>query len=134
MGPEFTSEWWVSPLYSALYPPAERRDRPARAGMCPAFGSDSVLKRPDGDLPGAWTVKPGAHDFGSGDSAYSVVWWDPRSLELDKAPSFGVRQQELLEKGDEAAVSRRLQDHKHWQEGREELLKGALLRVFEFRL
>lgn len=88
----------------------------------PYFGIDSVLKRPDGDLPGPWTVRPGAHGFGSGDSAYSVCWWDPRTLELDRAPSFGVRQQELLEKGNEDAVDRKLREHKRWQEEREQFL------------
>jgi len=54
-GPAVADHWWVQPLYSALYPPEGRRGRPTRASMCPDFGIDSVMKRPEGgQLEYAW--------------------------------------------------------------------------------
>jgi ATP-dependent exoDNAse (exonuclease V) beta subunit len=37
-----------------------------------------------------------AHGFGHGDKGFSVVWWDPHVLELEKTPSFSLRQEHLL--------------------------------------
>jgi hypothetical protein len=54
--------------------------------MCPEFGIDIILKRPDNDPPDETTVSPGAHGFGADQSAYSVVWWDCRTLELGITP------------------------------------------------
>jgi ATP-dependent helicase/nuclease subunit A len=120
-------DWWIEPLYGALYPPEERRQQPMRAGMCPDFGIDSVLKRPYDEPAHEATVRPGAHGFGAGPAAYTVVWWDPRTLELGKAPSFSIRQQELLEKGNDEVVTKRLADYRQWSEGRAELLsRGAV--------
>ena len=124
-GPGKASDWWVSPLYSALYPPDEKRLRPTRARMCPEFGIDSVLARPDGDPADDRTVCPGAHELGSGTSAYSVVWWDPKTLELGKAPSFSIHQQELLEKGGDDVVQKRLEDYFSWRDAREKLIKSG---------
>lgn len=132
-GPGMADQSWVAPLHSALYPPEERRQRPTRAAMCPEFGMDSVLKRPDGDLPDETTVRPGAHGFGAGSSAYSVVWWDPRTLELGKAPSFSIRQQELLEKGADDVVKKRLAEHQQWSEGRAELLSRGAVPTIRFQ-
>ena len=38
---------------------------------------------------------PGLHTFASG---YSVVWWDPSALDLDRRPPFGVRREDLIVK------------------------------------
>lgn len=126
-GPGIADQWWVAPLNSALYPPEDRRQKPTRATMCPEFGIDSVLKRPNGEPPDETNVRPGAHGFGAGSSAYSVVWWDPKTLELGKAPSFSIRQQELLEDGGDDVVKRRLAEYRGWSEARAELLsRGAV--------
>jgi ATP-dependent helicase/nuclease subunit A len=125
-GPGIADEWWVGPLHSALYPPEAKRLSPSRAAMCPDFGMDSVLQRPDYDPADETTVRPGAHSFGSGPTAYSVVWWDPKSLELGKAPSFSIRQQELLEKGSVDVIHKPLSDYHAWSKARAELLaKGS---------
>ncbi|MBV9481523.1 MAG: UvrD-helicase domain-containing protein [Acidobacteria bacterium] len=121
-GPQIAESWWVAPLYSALYPAEPKRANPARACMCPDFGIDSVLKRPDGEPANETTVRPGAHGFGAGASAYNVVWWDPKTLDLGKAPSFSIRQQELLEKGNDDVVERRLEHYQRWKQEREDLL------------
>jgi len=126
-GPALADHWWVQPLYSALYPPEERRNRPSRASMCPDFGIDSVLKRPEGETATEITVRPGAHGFGAGPTAYNVVWWDPKTLELGKAPSFSIRQQELLEKDGDGVVKKSLAEHQAWADARAELLdRGAV--------
>jgi len=54
---------WISPLYSAVYPPIQSRRRPRGAPGCPRFGRDSVLDRSDGDPAGTDTVAPGLHRF-----------------------------------------------------------------------
>jgi ATP-dependent exoDNAse (exonuclease V) beta subunit len=55
---------WTGPLDDALYPPVEQRRTPERAPSCPAFGSDSVLERPQGDPARPDTVAPGLYRFG----------------------------------------------------------------------
>jgi hypothetical protein len=78
-----------------------------------------VLERPQNEAAGPATVCPGQHIFhevqgsglrvpGSGEPGtstaepgtghYSVVWWDPGALDLDRKPSFGVRRGELIVK------------------------------------
>jgi ATP-dependent helicase/nuclease subunit A len=87
---------WISPLNRALYPPAGSRREARRGPKCPAFKSkDSVLQRPNDEPAGSMTVCPGLHAFPSG---YSVVWWDPGALALDKKPLFGVRRDDLIVK------------------------------------
>ena len=132
-GPGKASDWWVSPLYSALYPPEQKRLCPARAKMCPIFGIDSVLKRPNGAPADESTVRPGAHRFGSGSKAYSVVWWDPKTLELGKAPSFSIRQLELLEKGSDEVMQKRLGEYFSWREAREKLIKTGSAPSISFQ-
>ncbi|HTK29581.1 MAG TPA: UvrD-helicase domain-containing protein [Vicinamibacterales bacterium] len=87
---------WVSPLNGALYPASRRTAE--RGPGCPAFTSkDSVLERPDGEAAGSQTVCPGLHRFESA-GGYSVVWWDPRALRLDRRPSYGLRREDLIVK------------------------------------
>jgi len=132
-GPPLAEPWWIAPLNSALYPPEERRQRSSRASMCPDFGMDSVRTRRDFDVANETTVRPGSHLFGSGATMYNVVWWDPNTLELGKAPSFSIRQQELLEKGDDHVVQKCLSDYAAWRDTRQKLLdRGAIpTRRFE---
>jgi ATP-dependent exoDNAse (exonuclease V) beta subunit len=87
---------WFAPLNRALYPPVASRRQAARGPKCPAFKSkDTVLQRPHDEAAGPATVCPGQHAF-SEEGGYHVVWWDPRALELDAAPPFGVRRGDLV--------------------------------------
>ena len=54
---------WTSPLYSAVYPPMERRRDATQAAGCPSFGRDSVLERPDDTGATKDTVSPGLHSW-----------------------------------------------------------------------
>ncbi|HEY7288894.1 MAG TPA: UvrD-helicase domain-containing protein [Vicinamibacterales bacterium] len=95
LGDEAWDGGWISPLNRALYPAMDLRRKPDR-DTNPTFRSkDSVLQRPNDEpaLPG--TVCPGLHRFEDG---YSVVWWDPGALDLDKRPPFGVRREDLIVK------------------------------------
>src|SRR5262249_4643755 len=56
----------------------------------------TVLQRPGDEAAGPATVCPGQHQFATG--GYSVVWWDPSQLDLDKKPTFGVRRDDLIVK------------------------------------
>jgi ATP-dependent exoDNAse (exonuclease V) beta subunit len=87
---------WFQPLNRALYPPLQSRRQSVRAPQCPAFSSkDTVLDRPDNEPAAPTTVCPGRHAFAAG---YSVVWWDPRALDLGRKPPFGVRREDLIVK------------------------------------
>jgi ATP-dependent exoDNAse (exonuclease V) beta subunit len=86
-------EGWLETLNPAVYPPVERRRSPADS----VFRSrDSVLSRPQGDPASSSTVSPGRHQIGD----HEVVWWDPRELRLDAAPSSGLRHTDLIAKTD----------------------------------
>jgi ATP-dependent exoDNAse (exonuclease V) beta subunit len=126
-------DWWIEPLYSTLYPPEERRQTSTRAKRCPEFGIDSVLHRPNDEPAYEVTVRPGAHSFGAGSSAYTVVWWDPKTLELGKVPSFSIRQQELLENAGEDIVKKRLSDYRAWRNARAELLSRGAFPSIRFQ-
>ena len=59
---ESVENWWVRPLYDALYPDAENRQKAGKAPACPQFGKDSVLVRPpDLTVDEKDTVWPGLH-------------------------------------------------------------------------
>jgi hypothetical protein len=130
--------WWVRPLYDALYPAAEKRQQVQQAPACPNFGNDSVLVRPpdlvvdEGD-----TVWPGLHCFGDpGDTKteYGVTWWDPRALTLNVPQSFGLRQGELLKEPDDAAaVDNDLKAYKAWRAGMDEVRKNGAMPSVMFR-
>jgi ATP-dependent helicase/nuclease subunit A len=91
-------EGWIDPLNRAIYPPSEQRRQQVGAPGCPAFKSkDSVLMRPNGDPAGASTVCPGLHQPHAA-KPYSIVWWDPRNLELNAEPPLGIRRSELIVK------------------------------------
>lgn len=99
--------WWVRPLYDAVYPAPEQRQKPQKPPACPQFGKDSVLVRPPNlTVDEKDTVWPGLHVFKEQmrSSAYGVTWWDPRSLTLNVPQSFGIRQEELLKKSDDPEV------------------------------
>jgi ATP-dependent exoDNAse (exonuclease V) beta subunit len=45
---------------------------------------------------------------------YDVTWWDPKILNLGVRQSFGIRQEELLAKGDTAVSEEDLRRYKSW--------------------
>jgi ATP-dependent helicase/nuclease subunit A len=133
-GPELAANWWISPLHSALYPAEADRHHPVQVSMCPIFGIDTVLRRPDGSPPYDYTVKPGEHAFGTGDKAYAVIWWGPSTLELGKAPSFSIRQQELLKEPDDDSVLRQsLESYNTWKTAKEQLIAKGSVPTIEFQ-
>ena len=132
-GPPIADPWWIAPLHSALYPSEQKRHRPAQAPMCPQFGIDTVRSRPDNDVANETTVRPGLHAFGGGSTEYGVVWWDPNTLELGKAPSFSIRQRELLETGNEEFTQKCLSDYSAWKNARSELLKAGSTPTIRFQ-
>ena len=96
LGDEPWEGGWLQPLNPALYPVIDSRREGRRGPGCPAFKSrDSVLRRPNDETAAPSTVSPGEHTFGAG---YSVVWWDPNALDLEKKPPFGVRREDLIVK------------------------------------
>ena len=146
---------WLGPLYDAIYPPPSDRRDPATAPVCPPFGRDSVVDRPDGDPAGSDTVAPGLYRFvdaedvgkakvipftkgsqpGRGQGAadgstdgYPVVWWDPNSptLRLGVEAKFGIRQEQLLSKEAPAeVVERDLARYRAWRDRRDQTVSEA---------
>ena len=111
---ESIENWWVKPLYKAVYPPVEQYRKPEKVSACPKFGKDSVLSRPDNAVAEDDNVCPGRHCFKSNGSGYDVTWWDPKILNLDVRQSFGIRQEELLAKEDVEITKRDLEQYKRW--------------------
>jgi ATP-dependent helicase/nuclease subunit A len=113
---------WVRPLNQALYPPVSERQSPRQMAGMPAFKSrDTVLERPDGDMPGTATVWPGAYsmvDASSGEP-YTLVWWDPALIDRPGDDTRGLRRDDLISKDarveDVAADRARYQK---WQDDR----------------
>jgi hypothetical protein len=89
----------VRALNAALYPPVPERQSPGPASGCPPFrGKDTVLHRPDGQMPDSSTVRPGAYtmrDPGTGET-YRVVWWDPLLLDAPAEDARGLRRDDLI--------------------------------------
>ena len=112
--------WWVRPLFDAIYPEAENRQKVGKPPACPNFGKDSVLVRPPNlTVDEKDTVWPGLHHFkelAPEDKDYGVAWWDPRILTLNVPRSFGIRQEELLKESDDPEVLKKdLETYKSWQ-------------------
>lgn len=117
---------WLAALNPALYPTRETRRTPTpHPPGCPSFGDDSVYERPDRvrEGPGA-SVRPGLHRPRAGD--HTVVWWDPRALELDRQEEVGLRQQRILEADEDGTVAAAGEEaHRRWQADRKETLERA---------
>lgn len=124
-------DYWVSPLYEALYPPQDAIRRSEPAPGCPDFGERTVLDRPRPAPAGVEpSVRPGLHQSRAGSP---VVWWDPAVLELDAPRNFGLRQERLLraEPGSDAVATGEA-DYAAWRERRSAALatgREASLRV-----
>ena len=145
----YPPDGWIAPLNAADLPASDRRRDAAPAPGCPAFGKDSVLERPDGDPATSLTVAPGLHSFqASGDRPqapgrhrvsdsvaadgsearslkpgarqHSVVWWDPRALDLNREGRYGLRQEDLIGKDAPAdVVARDLAAYLAWRDARD---------------
>jgi ATP-dependent exoDNAse (exonuclease V) beta subunit len=112
--------WWLRPLYDAVYPAPEQRQKPEKPPACPKFGKDSVLVRPPNlTVDVRDTVWPGFHHFAESvteDKGYGVTWWDPRALKLNVPQSFGIHQEELLKKSDDPEVLKNdLENYENWR-------------------
>jgi ATP-dependent helicase/nuclease subunit A len=117
---------WLSALAPVVHPePARRRDRVA-APSCPAFGEDSVLSRgPDTERSAYDSVCPGLHVPRAG--SHTVVWWDPRVLDLDRSIGGGMRQRQILEADETGEVaSASSVAHAAWQEKRAAALVAGM--------
>jgi len=129
VGDEPLPDSWVEPLYPALYPPADdwRVGRPAPA--CPAFGDDSVARRP-ANAHGV-PVHPGLHRPERG--AHDVVWWDPSILALTARRHTGLRDQDLLVEDAEGRAAKSTRAHKQWIRQRQERLEQGARPTLDVR-
>src|SRR4030095_10301566 len=90
------ADTWLSALHPAIYPTPRSPGEGEPAPGCPAFRGAAVAERPKNARPdkrapvnaGRLTPRAGRH---------SVVWWDPKALELDAQERVGLRQQVILE-------------------------------------
>jgi ATP-dependent exoDNAse (exonuclease V) beta subunit len=90
---------WVRPLNTALYPPVSDRQSPRQAAGAPRFTSrDTLLDRPDGEMPGSSTMRPGEYEItdSATGTAFSVVWWDPALLDRPGDDTRGLRRDDLI--------------------------------------
>jgi ATP-dependent exoDNAse (exonuclease V) beta subunit len=112
---------WIGPLNEVIYPPvAARRDGVSAPG-CPAFKKDSVLNRPNGDPARPDTVAPGLHQVSP---ECSVVWWDPRALDLRAERRRGLRRDDLIKKDvPEEVVQEGLRSYLQWKAWRREAIE-----------
>lgn len=109
----FPLDGWLSPLDKALYPARDEWRGSREVEGCPKFGKTSVLDRPrDYDGQPEMSVKPGLIVPQTG--SHSVVWWDPRVLQLGVEADYGLRQEELLR--DDGGLSHTL--YREWREAR----------------
>ncbi len=114
-------EGWLDALNPAVHPEREARRRPSEAPGCPPFGDDSVLERPPRARLEAPPVRPGLHAAREGGGP--VVWWDPRTLSLDREEEVGLRQQQILAADAEGTHAAEGEEaHARWQGARGEAL------------
>jgi ATP-dependent helicase/nuclease subunit A len=105
---------WCDVLAPALYPNDGERQEASPAPGCPAFGTDSVLRRSaQTQATPEDAVSPGLHRSKSGSP---VVWWDPATLRLRAPPLGGVRQQKLL--AESPGSSQGISQYAEWLERR----------------
>lgn len=126
-------EGWLEVLHPVVYPPEEAKRRSGPAPGCPTFGEDSVLDRgPKGAPPSNGSVRPGLHQaVGDGPE---IVWWDPAVLQLDVEEGVSLRQQRVLESGQDGnagAISE--ESYARWKLAREQLLSSASLPSISVR-
>lgn len=107
------TDGWLDPINRAIYPGEQSVRLDPQPEFAVGFGETSTVERPQGVA--ATSVRPGAYRFGDAASGYTVVWWDPRSLDLEKEPRFGLRQETLLASdGDPLAVQTGVDAFRYW--------------------
>ena len=130
VGDEPYQEGWVAPLNSAIYPAETVRRNAAPAQRCPSFKSkDTVLERPEGDPATPRTVCPGEHRFGTGQDAYSAVWWSPEPgvLNLEAEAPLGLRRDDLIVKDVAPETRARYQrEYISWRHTRDQAITRAM--------
>ncbi len=117
---------WLSPLNKAIYPAPDRYRNSTAAPGCPKFGNASVIDRPFffNDEP---SVKPGLHSPQQG--IHSVVWWDPRTLNLTQPANLGLRRDEILTPAETESTS--LAAYRAWQQKRDHVSATAQVKQFD---
>ncbi|MBL8910209.1 MAG: UvrD-helicase domain-containing protein, partial [Archangium sp.] len=85
---------WTEPLYPAIYPRRGTEHSPRPAPKCPPFGVDTVLDRKGGMVPPE-TPMPGLHVCETGKNG--SVWWDPKTLDLNREAPSGIEAAEALQ-------------------------------------
>ena len=118
------TDGWLAPLQQAIFPPEDRFNLSQVAPGCPPFGERSILGDGHGAPHAGPSVRPGLHSF----RGYDVVWWDPAALDLAVEPTFGIRQQRLLEPAADAdMVGRDRARHERWLGARQERIERGRL-------
>lgn len=115
VGDEPWNGGWTSPLDPAIYPEKQRyRDAVRPVEGCPSFGDSSVLMRSERfALDADMSVMPGLHHPQAGN--HEVVWWDPKTLELDVDGSFGLRQEMILSENNPEAAEEGGVRYQEWR-------------------
>lgn len=111
---------WTEVLYRSVYPQLGFEHEPKPAPGCPDFGRDPVLDR-DGPVPNEVPL-PGLHLAAS--KKNRVVWWDPKTLELEREEPAGLESSEALAEDDEAAPAS-IAAWERWQAERAEAITAA---------
>ncbi len=112
---------WTEVLYRSLYPQLGFEHEPKPAPGCPDFGRDPVLDR-EGPVPNEVPL-PGLHL--SATKKNRVVWWDPKTLDLEREAPAGLESSEALAEDDDAAPQS-IAAWETWQAQRAEaLVAGA---------
>ncbi len=117
---------WLAPLNLALYP--SKKNFHAAEPTNWFRGTVSVLDRPfHVDQAKDPSVKPGFHKPERGD--YTVLWWDPATLDLNVPENFGLKHVHLLKAG--GASDQSLKDYEVWRATRSEILTAAAIPSIE---
>lgn len=111
---------WTEVLYRSVYPQLGFEHEPKPAPGCPAFGRDPILDR-DGPVPGEVPL-PGLHLAATRKNG--VVWWDPRTLELEREEPAGLESSDALADDDDAAP-KSIAAWEQWQASRVEAIFAA---------
>ncbi|MFT5432553.1 MAG: ATP-dependent helicase/nuclease subunit A, partial [Myxococcota bacterium] len=120
---------WLDPLNMGVYPPIPAWRTAQAAVGCPAFGPDSVAKRPSRARMNAnSSVQPGAHQITDG---LAVTWWDPTALPPATGGQHGLRHPRILEVDDAGVAEASIRGHAAWETARAETIARGSVRSFE---
>ncbi|AKT44210.1 UvrD-helicase domain-containing protein [Chondromyces crocatus] len=126
-------EPWLDVLNPVLFPQPKQRRHPTASPGCPPFGPDSVLERPArAEASERDSVAPGQHAPQRG--RHGVVWWDPHTLDLDREPAAGLRQQRILQADDDGALSSASEKaHEGWLSDRSHAIQSGAIASLRVR-